>query len=151
MNELWMKWIILSLSKYVQTYFASDYVWIQDMERKPNPPTDRYELRYMGPDFEIQQPDVTLCKLTLNCQIITGQQTNDMEAHLLRVGKALKMLAVCLPVYKYGRNATIDDKTQFNQFQLDSDITTTGFGTIDPVSRCVRTTVEASYKMTIEE
>lgn len=150
MNDLWMKWITLSVSDYIAKFFVNDYVWMQDMVRPNQMPSDRYEVRYTGPDFTIVSRDSFDCELTLNCQIVTGQITNEMESHLLRIGNAQKMLAVCIPVYKFGTNPVTDTKLQLSTLQLTSGIMTTPFGSIDPVSRLVRSTVEASYKMTIE-
>ncbi len=150
MNELWTKWIILSVSSYVTTFFGSDYVWVQDNDKPTVLPPNRFELRYLGPDITCQTRNTFEFNLKLNCQIITAKQSSSIEQHLLRIGKAQKMLAKCITVYKLGSDLVIDDRTQLNSLQLNSDIMTTPFGTIDPVSSIVRSTVEASYKMTFE-
>ena len=144
------KWIILSLSDYIQTYFGSvDYVWFQGMLRPKNEPTQRYEIRYLGPDIISQTQDMDTIHIAVNCQITTVKTPGDIESHLIRVGNAQTMLRQCISVYRLGSDPVMDTKTLLGNLQQISNVETTSFGTVDPVSSAERSTVEVTYKIVI--
>lgn len=149
MTPSWTKWIILSLNDYTKTYFGSDIFWIQGTEKAKNLPADRYEIRFLGPDINQVTSDETVIRLTVNCQVSTVKDTDNLEKHLMRVGKAQVYLAKCIGVYKYGSDVILDTQDRFANLQLDSDIQATTFG-VDSVSRVERTNVEAAYKIVVD-
>jgi hypothetical protein len=145
----WNKWIVLSLCKYSKGYFGNDYLWIQGEEVDKKRPAERFELRFLGPDIISQTQDMSTLHLTVNCQIATVRTPIEIEKHLLRVGKAQCLLAQCIPVYRYGTDPILDDKSLFGHLQQISNVDTTSFGTVDSVSSVERSTVEATYKISI--
>lgn len=147
----WTKWVVLSFYDYVKTYMATDYFWIQGTFKKANQPNDRYEIRFIGPDTHTQTADNSLLTITFNCQVVTLKVENDLEKHLKRIGKAKVMFPQCIQVYKYGSDNVNDDQTSWYMMQQISDVTVTPLGPIDPVSNVERSTVEATYKIVVEE
>ena len=145
------KWTVLSIAKYAQTVFADNYLFVQGLTFEKNKPPNRFELRYLGPDIISQTADMSTLHITINCQICTVRTPDNIEDHLMRVGLAQTFLAQCIPMYKYGSDSTIDDGTQFSIMQQISNIETSILGTVDPVTSVERSTVEASYKIMIQE
>ena len=145
----WTKWVVLSIAKHAQTCFLNEYLFVQGLTFEKNKPPNRYELRYLGPDIISQTADMSAIHITLNCQISTVRSPTNIEDHLMRIGKAQDFLTTCIPVYKYGSDTVLDDKSLFSQLQQISNVETTILGTIDPVTSVERSTVEATYKMSI--
>lgn len=151
----WTKWIVLSLNDYIKTYLnnigPSDYIWFQDTLKESNPPGDRYEVMYQGPDTRSQTADCNTIFIIVNCQICTLRTLNNIEKHLIRIGNVKSMLKQCIQVYKYGSDSINDTLEPWYFLQQTSDVMTTPFGTIDPMSKIQRTTVEATYKIVVQE
>ena len=140
----------MSLSDYIQSQIGVDeYLWVQGMLRPKNEPVERYEVRFLGPDVISNTIDMSTIHLTINCQITTLRTPTNLETHLMRVGKSICMLTQCISVYKYGSDPVLDDKSLFGHLQQISNVDTTSFGAVDPVSSAERSTVEATYKITI--
>ncbi|MDE1971185.1 MAG: hypothetical protein KGI50_06465 [Patescibacteria group bacterium] len=140
------------MSRYMMNFLNpsnASFVWIQGMKRPKVEPTDRFEIKYLGPDIILQTQDMFEAHLTINCQIITVQD-DTLDKHLGRVGLVQSMFITCIPIYKYG-SASGDDGSYYYPLQLMSNIQTTGFGTLDPVSNSERTTVEVVYRMIVGE
>lgn len=149
MTPSWNKWIVLSIADYTQTYLSGEYLWVQGTVRQKNEPSQRYELRFLGPDVITHTEDSTELHLTINCQISTVRTPDNVETHLMRVGKVQCMLAQCISAYKFGKDPVLDDRTLFGHLQQISNVDTTSFGTVDPVSSVERSTVEATYKVVL--
>lgn len=150
-NPNWTKWIVLSIAKYAQDYFGANNIWFQGQLKEKMSPLAKFELRYLGPDIISQTANESELEIILNCQIATQRSAaNDIELHLSRVGTAQALLAQCIPVYRYGSNSAIDDGAFLNHLQQRSNVDTTSFGTIDPVSSVERSTVEAKYCIYLE-
>lgn len=151
----WTKWIVLSLNDYIQTYIntidPNSYLWFQDTLKPPTPPGDRYEVMYNGPDTRSQTADCNTIHIIVNCQVCTLRTLTNIEKHLMRIGNVKSMLKQCIPTYKYGSDSILDTQEQWYFLQQTSDVMVTTFGTIDPVSTIQRTTVEATYKIVVQE
>jgi hypothetical protein len=146
-NSSWNKWIVLSLSDYFQENISPDYYWIQGMFRPKNMSSNRIEIRYLGPDIISITQDTTVIHITINIQICTQRTPDNAEDHLCRVGNMQSILTQCISVNKYGSDPTLDDKSLLGHLQQISNVDTTSFGAIDPVSSIERSTVEATYKI----
>lgn len=147
MNENWTKWLILSVSKHFNDNLKDCYIDGED--RQSDQRANVFEVRYLGPDFDILSKNEIRCRLTINCQIITAKNIVEPALHLERIGNAQKVMFPCINIYKFGKNSDTDTGELFTTLQLKSDIKTTNFGTVDVVSRLVRTTVEVVYETTI--
>lgn len=154
MNINMNKWVVLSAANWLRTYItnydSTFYVWVQG-SKKPQPqPSDRFEIKFLGPDIISQTKDMFTVHITMNCQVLTVQDNAHVDRHLQRVGLAQSMFVNCIPVYKYG-STDDDDASLYYPLQQISNVQTTPYGTVDVVSNIERTTVEVVYKVVIEE
>jgi hypothetical protein len=148
----WTKWVILSVCEHAKTHFGSDAFYVRGLTvMEKNKPPEKYELVYMGPDIITHNQSEATIHLVINCQVSTVRTASNLETHLRRVGKAQTLLSSCIPIYRYGSDSIVDNKSRFGQLQRCSNIETLLQGAIDPVSTIERSTVEAAYKLAIEE
>lgn len=113
--------------------------------------TDSLEFKHMGPDFRFIAANECDVTITINIMVVTYMAISDPFRNMTNVGLAQSLFTPCIPIFKYGPNEDIDDRTQLTLIQTDdNNVKTTSFGTLDPTSRLLRTTVESTYKGILE-
>lgn len=145
MNEQWVNWILLSIFDHFKNKVGvSDYpFFVPSQELPPDIGANRFELVFLGPDFQAQPNEEYRTEIILNLAVITNKVPDSLTAHYAMIGKGMKFFTKCIPIYQYG--------TGQNQailpypLELDSPIRTTDIMLFDPVSRQQRSTIEARY------
>lgn len=108
---------------------------------------DSLEFKHLGPDFNFISADEVDITVSINVMVVTYMDIDDPFRNMNNVGLAQSLFTPCLKIYKYGPYQDVDDKSFLTYLTTEPNIVkTTSFGTFDPVTRILRTTVEATYK-----
>lgn len=145
MNEKWIIWILASIFDHFKD--NANQLIIPTQEQPPSLNPNRFELMFIGPDFDLLTITETRATITLNLLCISNQDPNNIYFHYRWLGKGIAKFSKCIPVYKY---ATNDDNSLIGNLLLDTDLKLTNILPIDPVSRQQRGTIEAQYSMLLE-
>lgn len=145
MNEHWERWIKCTVYHNFRSRLEDRYIWFDGEERKPDEPPNRYEFKMLGPDYTPIPGNGWLIDFAINIQVITNKDPKEPFRHMNYVGKLQTLFPRCLLLHKYGNISDVDTKEQFASVAIEDRIRTTDFGLLDPTSKILRTTVEATY------
>lgn len=108
---------------------------------------DSLEFKHLGPDYNFVLANECDVLITVNILVVTYIDVKDPFRHMNNVGLAQSLFTPCIVVNKFGPYPDVDDKSYLTELTTTepNSVKTTNFGTYDPVTRVLRTTVEASY------
>jgi len=154
-NPNWNRWIMSSVYDHFKK--GSSPIKVNFDGEDPisaHPPTknqkDSVEFKHLGPDFDFNTENDCSVYLKINLMVVTYMDIRMPYKHQDQVGAAQYLFDTCIGLYKYGPNVGIDTKAKFGSLQLVTGIMTTPFGTLDPVTRILRTTIEGEYTTDLE-
>lgn len=148
MNEKLNRWVHNSTVKYFKDSLATSTLIAQGEPRTGEEPSERYELRCLGPDWSENGSEVMI-HLTVNIVIRSANTKAAPTNHNNRIGKVLPYLK-CFPIKKYGGQPT-DDDSFVDTFQRQGDVRTTHFDVVEPVSKIMLTTLECDFVATVSK
>lgn len=146
MNEALNRWVFNSVSKHFRDGLSN--VIVQGDLRVAAEPAERYEVRFLGPDWS-ENGSEYIVKLTVNVVIRSANTKESPTRHNNRIGAVLPLLS-CIRIKRYGAQPT-DDQTSVDVFTRMGDVRTTPFDVVDPVSKIMLTTLECDFVATVSK
>lgn len=149
------RWITASVNTYVKRQLAGRNLYIEGQQRNTSDMEDYFELRMDGPHM-IQ---VTALEwnfyVTVNLLLTIKKDEQDMYKLQKLMGTALKALAVCIPVYKFGNGPDDDNASRIGELvrkeMPQAPVDTTTFGQIDPTLPVEQGVSAAPYELYVCE
>lgn len=154
MNAKWPLWIAASINRHFETELPSVKIFYEGQHRDPtNVDNDNFvELRFNGPYFEQQSPQLWKLKYHINflCQVMI----NDTQMYDIWTvaGLVAKAMVETIPLFNYENGVT--PSVQFGCLQRtevkNNDILIHYFGQVEPATKKLQATVEAHYYTLLE-
>jgi hypothetical protein len=150
-NLNWDRWIFASCSTFFDNRKNNYELYIEGQDRSIKKEEDYAELRYSGPYYQQFSPKNFKLKIELNVLINVTKDENDNHKVFRVCGNFESAFESIIPVYKYGRDPSIDTEEFIGCLQLvrngDNDIIVTHFGQISPDVRVLQSTIEGHYEI----
>lgn len=160
-NKHWNRWLMSSVYDHFKkglTDVQPDQVMTINFDSEDTQVSsgkgtkrDSIEFKHLGPDFQYVTGNECNVVISINLLVVTYTDLRDPFRHMNNVGLAQSLFAPCIPVYRHGPYPDTDDKSYLTQLTTEpNSVKTTNFGAYDPVTRVLRTTVEATYMGLLE-
>lgn len=147
-NPNWVVWTLASAFQHYKDKVLvgndSNLTFLVPSQETPiNLDSDRSELIFAGPDFDIVDQENIRLGIRFNILVTTNKDMSNAFYHYNYLAKSLKFFTPCITIRKYGDSNF--DQSQVGTLNLDSDIKITDIRPFDPVSRQQISTIEAQY------
>ena len=147
MKEKWPRWIFASCTTFFDAQRQGLVMYIEGQDNRVNETEQDYiEFRMDGPVINQRTRNNYKLTIDLNVLIITYISQRDLHKIYRHTGIVVEMFKTVIPVRRFG-----DGNTLIGCLNLESEITVAHFGQIQPESRMLQATVEASYGITLRE
>lgn len=152
-NANWPRWIFASISKHIDNQKGSLPLYIEGQERNTKIDTSLLELRVDGPYFTELSKGSYLVEVDVSILVQVLKDAKD--AHLMQktVGTVATMLTD-IQVFMYGSGIQDSPTTSLGCLQLLQDgrdrTAIHHYGQMDPSVRLMQASVDAKYKMYLD-
>lgn len=149
-NKHWPRWIKASILKYVDTNKPlGAFVYYEGQERKTSEYSAWFEVRLDGPHALERSKDqwrlVVLLNVLISCSV-----DRDLYHVDRMVGELAQVLDATIPTFKFGDGVDDNPLISLGCLNLKTDSLRDGivihhYGQIEPKTKLLQATVEASY------
>lgn len=150
MNLNWNRWIFASASTCFKDALSSSLNFV--IEGQHQLVQDTFvEYRSDGPKWQQRPGRRWSGKLIINLLIKCLQDQNDYHKLYRILGQVEQSFGACIQVKKYGDTIVDDNATVIGILIRDSELETSNFGQVDPSILLSEATVQATYKIDLQE
>lgn len=155
MNLNWHRWCYSSIAKHMENNRQGVNLFIEGEERDTSDLENHAELRIDGPDY--LNPSKGTHHLDYEINVLVSVNMSEEDAYLIHRNLGIFQAAFTdkIDVFKYGTgpddNQALLGCLIIQDYDHNHKIKTAFFGQIEPRTRVLQATVEALYRLTIEE